>query len=224
MANALVVQWIGHIPAKDEIQVRFLAGAHVNKFSKKLKGLIDFIEFNHEFRKVLRIARIPNDTRLENDAEHSHQLALVAWYIIENDQLPLKLERILMYAMAHDLVEVYAGDTYTFDKVSQTSKKDREHKALQKIKKRFPKFKTLIKTIENYENKIDKESKFVYALDKIIPPIQVYLEDGKLWKEKKISLQDVMENKNHKIKTVPEIDIYWQEFLKEMKRLEKKLF
>ena len=37
------------------------------------------------------------------------------------------------------------------------------------------------------------------ALDKFIPPIQGYLEGGKLWKEKDLSFVGVMENKNPRI-------------------------
>src|SRR3989344_2250729 len=102
---------------------------------EKLKELMDFIEFTHEFRKVLRVARIPYDSRMENDVEHSYQLAMVAWYLIDRHKLRLNKEKVFMYALAHDLVEVYAGDTFTFDKKGNDTKHDREKKALEKIKK-----------------------------------------------------------------------------------------
>ena len=62
------------------------------------------------------------------------------------------------------------------------------------------------------------------ALDKLIPPIQIYLEDGKLFKEKNFSLEDVIEIKKGKIDLSPMINKYWQELLQELTRNKKKLF
>ncbi|OGI57587.1 hypothetical protein A3B85_00745 [Candidatus Nomurabacteria bacterium RIFCSPHIGHO2_02_FULL_37_13] len=194
------------------------------KFSKEFEQLIDFVNFTHEFREVVRIARSPHAERFENDAEHSYQLAMVAWFLIDKDKLKLNKELCFMYALAHDLVEIYAGDTYIFDKNKASSKRHREKSALLKIKRRFSHFKNLVKTIEKYESKEDEESKFIFALDKFIPPIQIYLEDGKLFHEKKISLNNVIESKERKISLSPYIDKYWQELLKEFTKNKKKLF
>lgn len=196
----------------------------MKKFSKDFKQLIDFLHFTHEFREVVRIARSPHAKQFENDTEHSYQLAMVAWFLIDQKKLKLNKELCLMYALAHDLVEVYAGDTYIFDKRKVPSKVRREHQALLKIKKRFSHFKSLVSTIEKYESKKDKESKFIYALDKIIPPLQIYMEDGKLWHEHRVTLADLFENKNSKIAVSKDVDKYWQELSKELLKNKKKFF
>ncbi len=194
------------------------------KFSPKIKNLIDFIEFNHEFREVIRVARSPNAKNFENDAEHSYQLAMVAWYLIESDKLKLNKELCFMYALAHDLVEIYAGDTYFLDNQKAESKHKREKEALLKIKKRFPRFRSLVKVIERYEKREDEESKFIYAIDKIIPPIQIYLENGKLWREQKVPFDGLMQNKNPKIALSKPVDKYWQEMKRAISKNKKKLF
>jgi putative hydrolases of HD superfamily len=196
----------------------------MRKFSKKLEGLIDFINFTHEFQEIVRVARPPHRERFENDAEHSYQLAMVAWFLIEQDKLKFNKELCFMYALTHDLVEIYAGDTYFLDHDHIQSKHEREKQALLKIKKRFPSFKILTKVIENYESKKDEESKFIYALDKIIPPIQIYTENGNLWREKQVSFVDLVENKNKKIAASKNIHKYWSELLKELTKNKKKLF
>jgi putative hydrolase of HD superfamily len=196
----------------------------MKKFSKKFEQLVDFIQFTHEFREIIRIARAPNAKRFENDTEHSYQLAMIAWFLIDQNKLKLNKELCFMYALAHDLVEVYAGDTYVLDKKRILSKHQREKNAFEKIMKRFSHFKNLTKIIEKYEERKDKESKFIYALDKLIPPIQIYLEGGKLWKEKQMSLNDVIEIKKGKIDSSPVINEYWLEILQELIRNEKKLF
>ena len=196
----------------------------MSKFSKKFNNLIDFVNFTHEFQQVIRVARIPFGDRMENDAEHSYQLAMVAWFLIDQDKLKLNKELCFMYALSHDLIEVYAGDTPVHDKKAAISKHEREEKALKEIKKRFSKFKSLISIIERYEKRIDEESKFIYALDKILPPIQCYLEGGAIWKEFGMSLQDVIDNKNHKVALSKDVNKYWKELLKELIKSQKKLF
>ena len=198
----------------------------MKKFSPKFNNLLDFIEFTHEFREVVRMAKSPLSDRLENDSEHSYQLAVVAWYIIETDKLKLNKELCFMYALAHDLVEVYAGDTYIFDGDPKRllSKERRERQALHKIEKRFSKFKTLTKVIERYEKKADEESKFIYALDKILPPIQIYMDKGKLWHERGVSYEKLVGNKHNKIKVSKPVNKYWNELLIELTKNRKKLF
>jgi uncharacterized UPF0160 family protein len=96
--------------------------------------------------------------------------------------------------------------------------------AIKKIENRFSNFKNLIRIIKKYEEKKDEESKFIYALDKIIPPIQIYLEDGKLWREKKISHEDLIKNKNSKIAQSKYVDKYWQEILERITKEKDGLF
>jgi putative hydrolases of HD superfamily len=191
---------------------------------KKFEKLIDFVKFMHEFREIVRYEGSKLGKKVETDSEHSYQVAMVAWFLIDENNLKLNKELCLMYSLAHDLVEVYAGDTFTFDKKRLSSQHKRERIALIKIKKRFPYFKNLIKIIENYENKKDKESKFVYAVDKIISPLQIYIEGGKLWHEKKVSFLEAFENKDKKIAVSSDVYKYWQELLKEFKKNKKKLF
>jgi putative hydrolase of HD superfamily len=149
---------------------------------------------------------------------------MVAWFLIEQDKLKLNKELCLMYALAHDLVEIYAGDTYAFDKQDPSIKHKKEKEALKKIKNRFKGFKTLSYIIENYEHKKDDESKFIYALDKILPPIQVYMENGLLYKQKKVGLEDVLQNKNPKIALSKNVETYWNELVKEFKKNKTKYF
>jgi len=194
------------------------------KFSKKFGQLLDFVKFNEEFRNVKRYNGSKLGRKVESSAEHSYQLATVAWFLIDQDKLKLNKELSLMYALAHDLVEIYAEDTFIFDKKKKNYKHQREEEAFKKIKKRFSKFKKLIKTIKNYEDRVDKESELIYILDKLLPPIQIYLEDGKMWHKKKVSIEKQLDYKDKMISVSPYFNKYWQELVLELKRNKKKLF
>ena len=61
--------------------------------------------------------------------------------------------------------------------------------------KEFKEFDDLHILIEQYEKKQDAESRFVYALDKIQPVLNIYTDNGRTWREKNITLQMIIDNK-----------------------------
>lgn len=138
-----------------------------------------YVRFLDEFRKIKRVMYNTGEDRLENDTEHSYQLTMAAWYIMDVYKLDLDRDLVIRYCLVHDLVEVYAGDTYIYsqDKEHFESKSQREMAALLRIQKEFPEFPDMLQLMERYEHKCDKESLFVYALDKIIPVMNMYLDN-----------------------------------------------
>ena len=153
-------------------------------------------------------------------------LAMLADYIISLENLKLDRNKVLEYCLVHDLVEAYAGDTYIYstDKEYIDSKHRREKEALEKIKIEFPEHQILIRTIEKYEVRLDEESRFVYALDKIQPVIHIYLDGGKTWKKERIGLDDLIKHKKDKVKFSPIVEKYWNELREILERNQHGLF
>jgi len=184
--------------------------------------LLKFFEFLHKSTTVERTVKLQSRDAMENNAEHSFQLALVCWYLIDYFKLKLNKELIFKYCLAHDLVEVYAGDTDPFKHSEDfiASKEEREEQALEKIGKQFPEFSSLTNIIGQYENKNDDESKFVYIIDKIAPSINTYLAKDSYYKDNNVTLEkelDWFKKKEDKIDiNLPELkDIIeaWKSFL-----------
>lgn len=190
-----------------------------------LQSLLDFTKFTHTFQKVIRTIYVTSENRNENDLEHSGQLALIGWYLIESEKLKLNKDKVIKYCLAHDLVETYAGDTflYTKNKALKNSKVQREKDALVRIKKEFPEFKELMKIIEKFEEKKDSESRFVYALDKMLPVLNIYLDSGRSWKREKVNLE-MIRTKDDKVAISPEINKVWEELVKILDSEKDKLF
>lgn len=170
-----------------------------------LDQLLDLSSFTMDFSKVERKVYKPQTESFETDSEHSFQLAMVCWYVNQKLSLGYSTEIILKYSLVHDLVEVYAGDTFFFDEKAREDKEDRERIALEKIAERFADFGEMIDSIKQYEAREDDESKFVYAMDKIIPLINIYLDSGRIWKEIGISYEKLIELKDSKVKISPEV-------------------
>lgn len=189
-----------------------------------LQSLLQFAHFTHLTHKVERVARIPGETRYANTVEHSYQLTLLAWYLIEKENLPLNKDLVIKYSLVHDLVETYAGDTYAHGTEGKDTKVQREHDAQKRIALEFPEFNDLHAHIQAYETKQDPESRFVYALDKLIDPINMYMEDGKLWHEKNITLQEVLDYKTEKIAVDPTVSKYFAELVTLLREKEGILF
>jgi len=184
---------------------------------KKLDELIEFVKFTHKFQQVKRVVYATGENRLENDAEHCFQIAMVGWYLIEKEKLKLDLNKVIKYALVHDLVEVYAGDISAFDNNSRKNKAANEKKAYKTLVRKFPKYYSLKTLIINYEIQADAESRFIYALDKLIVPINIYLDGGRSWKKEGVTLDMIIENKTKKIAVDPFLLDYLNELIKLLK-------
>jgi len=192
--------------------------------------LLEFFEFLHKSTNIKRTVKLQGKEDFENNAEHSFQLALLCWYLVDYFNLKLNRELILKYTLAHDLVEVYAGDTDPFihSKEFISSKSEREAQAIHKIESKFFGFENLIQTIKQYEEKDDDEAKFVYVVDKIVPSINTYLSADTYYKDNDVTLEkelDWFQMKENKITiSQPELKQIiegWKDFLK---KYEKDIF
>lgn len=178
-----------------------------------IKRVIELHDFLLKFQAIDRRIHLKKDGKQqrENDVEHSYFLAMMTWFLAE--YFPeLDKNRAIQFAMVHDLVEIYAGDTYIFaDKKQLESKKQREHDAFRRIEKEWLDFSDMSRTIAEYEKLDSEEAKFVYSLDKLMPVIMNVLNDGHTWKQEKITLQQLHEQKKTKAKYSTKIEPYYQQ-------------
>ncbi|MAF79910.1 hypothetical protein CL629_02395 [bacterium] len=183
-----------------------------------LKDIFRFIRFLNKYQAVERSVPVPDREILENDVEHSYQLAMIAWYVVDRKKLKLSKERIWEYSLAHDLVEVYAGDTdaHTASEEEKQSKEGREHVAFEKIKEEFPGFASLHKVIERYERREDDESKLVYVLDKILPVMNVYIASDDYYVRNGVTHEKYVEWLKGKIQNVSMSVLGFEDLVEEL--------
>jgi 5'-deoxynucleotidase YfbR-like HD superfamily hydrolase len=175
-----------------------------------LDKILSFCRLLMQFQAVERFgAEAPAGFR-ENDAEHSYSLSMMAWYLITTCELDLDANLATQYALAHDLVEVYAGDTHAFGSSSaKASKKLREDLALNMLREQYPEFPVLPDLIHAYEERQDAESRFVYALDKLIPSLMIYLNESHQYVSREISYVEVVEYVEPKVQVDSTIKAIW---------------
>lgn len=149
-----------------------------------------------DFAKVERVPFLANNGTPENDVEHSYGLAMTCWFLHPKIAPNLDLLKILQYALAHDIVEVHAGDTYAFNKELVATKHKRESEALEKINSEWKDFSDLGLFAQGYFDKVDEEARFVKAVDKILPVIMIDIGRGAdHWRELRVNLNMEIENK-----------------------------
>jgi 5'-deoxynucleotidase YfbR-like HD superfamily hydrolase len=155
------------------------AGASAQVTGEDLIALVS--ELAVPLADVRRTLVLPTDPeRQENVSEHSFTLALVACSVADAlRHRSLDVGLVAQYAIVHDLVEVYAGDTSVWaSEYDLESKPHREQAALAEISRRFDEvFPWIALTIERYELRADPEARFVYALDKVLPHVSILVAD-----------------------------------------------
>lgn len=119
---------------------------------------------------------------LESDTTHTVMLGVIGNAISNKFYPDMDHGLVSQFALIHDFVEVYAGDTPTLHITHDTffqEKEEREKLAYEKIKNEFHDiFPWISETIDKYEKLDTKEARFIKTLDKILPKLTVVLNNG----------------------------------------------
>jgi putative hydrolase of HD superfamily len=176
-----------------------------------LDNLLEFISFTHDIQRVKRAMFVKGEDTYENDSEHSYQIAMAAFYIIETNQLALDVYHVMALALVHDIIEVYAGDTPVYGShEALASKAEREAAAVKQLQDRWPQLTLLHELVAECEARVTPESKFVYALDKLVPMLNNYLDEGRSWRRQGVSFEQMLAVKRGKVDIDPTIAEYYQ--------------
>ena len=147
------------------------------KLEKQLQFLIEV----DKMKTILRQTLLVDKTRRENDAEHSWHFALMAIILYEYaDQGKVSLYRVLKMALVHDLIEIYAGDTFAYDDAGNATKEQRETEAADKLFGILPsgQGEELRALWEEFDRMETPDAMYAAALDLLQPFINNYLTEG----------------------------------------------
>src|SRR4051812_3629822 len=117
----------------------------------KLDDLMRFSRLMLRFQSIERAIRLPERRARENDVEHSYNLAMAAWYLNSSAGLGYDTDRMIRYALVHDLPEAYAGDVHAYDPEGRKGKAERERLALARILQDSPEAAEIIAVVQEYD-------------------------------------------------------------------------
>ncbi|MDO4778761.1 MAG: HD domain-containing protein [Tissierellia bacterium] len=145
-----------------------------------------FVVELEKMKSVLRRTKVLKTERRENDAEHSWHIATMSLFLSKYYKNKVNVEKVIKMLLIHDLVEIYAGDTFAYDVKANEEKHKRELLAVEKIKGQltFDNAELFENLWIEFESKITLESKFANSMDRL-QPILTNINDGNggTWRE-----------------------------------------
>lgn len=134
---------------------------------------------------VLRRTLLLDLSRRENDAEHSWHIAVMAMLFSEYAAEPVDIGRVVQMCVVHDLVEVYAGDTFAYDAAGNADKEAREKAAADQLFAMLPKEQgRMIRSLwEEFDAMESADAKYAACMDRLQPFLHNTLTDGHTWVE-----------------------------------------
>lgn len=182
------------------------------------------LKFTAEIDKmtsVLRRTMLIDKSRRENDAEHSWHIAVMAILFEKFAPTGTDISRAVKMCVVHDLVEIYAGDTFAYDINGNKSKAEREAKAADKLFGMLPEDvgKEIRLLWEEFDRMETPDAKYAACMDRIQPYLHNTLTDGHTWVEGKVSKTQVLERSGVIEETLPEV---WDWVLKNVENGVKK--
>ena len=167
---------------------------------ERLRKQIDFIIEIDKIKSVFRKSRLFDNSRFENDSEHSWHLAVMAILLSEYSNEPLDLLKVIKMVLIHDIVEIDAGDTLIYSRDNEKTD-EKELLAADRIFGLLPEDqkKDMINLWKEFEEKKSPESKFAAAIDRLEPVMQSYYNDGQSWQAYNIPAKKIL-NINGRIK------------------------
>ncbi|ELQ2335376.1 HD domain-containing protein [Vibrio vulnificus] len=148
-----------------------------------------------KLKSVLSRTRVKSaDKRLENSAEHSWHVALMALLMEEHANEPVNIGRVVKMLLLHDVVEIDAGDTFVYDAVASKQQAEKELAAAQRLFGMLPadQGEELLLLWLEFEAAQTADAKFGKALDRIIPMLLNYHNQGQSWQEHGVTRQQAL--------------------------------
>lgn len=183
-----------------------------SRFNKQIEFILEI----DKLKQIYRQTYILDTSRRENSVEHSWHIALMALLFSEYaNSNEINLFRVVKMLLVHDLVEIYAGDTFCYDEKARINQHEREVEAANRLFKFLPEdqataFESL--WIEFEECKTPS-AKFANALDRIQPLINNYYSDGLAWQKKGIKSYQIKARYYDIMEITPKLRDYASELI-----------
>ena len=179
-----------------------------------LQKQLSFIVEVDKVKNIMRRTLLIDGTRRENDAEHSWHLAIMAMLLTEYaEDKNFSLERVMKMVIVHDLVEIYAGDTFAFDVQGNIEKEEKEKLAADKLFSQLPENqgKQLRKLWEEFDEMKTPDARYAAALDRLQPFIHNLCTEGHTWVLAKVTKEQVYKRSGLSMEVLPALKPWMEE-------------
>ncbi len=174
---------------------------------EKINDLLKFTALVDRMTAIERRTLLVDKSRRENDAEHSWHIALMCMLFKDYAPEGTDIAKAVQMCIVHDLVEIYAGDTFAYDVNANVDKEQREQESADKLFSQLPENlgRELRSLWEEFDAMETKEAKYAASMDRLQPYLHNTLTDGHTWKEGKPSVEMVNKRIGIAVETIPEL-------------------
>ena len=161
--------------------------------SEELDSLLVFTAEIDKMTGVSRRTLLLDRSRRENDAEHSWHIAVMSAIFSDFAREPVDTDRAVRMCLVHDLVEIYAGDTFAYDRAGYADKAAREAAAADRVFSMLPggRGDELRALWEEFDAMETPDAKYAACMDRLQPFLHNTLTDGHTWVEGHVSRSQV---------------------------------
>ncbi|MFH4371784.1 HD domain-containing protein [Vibrio alginolyticus] len=148
-----------------------------------------------KLKSILRRTRVKSaEGRLENSGEHSWHVALMAILMEEHANAPVDICRVMKMLLIHDVVDIDAGDTFVYDTAASQEQAEKEIRAAERLFGMLPsdQEQELLALWHEFEAAQTDDAKYAKALDRLIPMLLNYHNNGQSWKEHGVSREQAL--------------------------------
>ncbi len=161
---------------------------------ERLEKQLDFIREIDKEKMIKRQNYITDCETREDDAQHAWHMAIMTLLLKDYANEDIDVLKTVTMLLIHDLVEVYAGDTYAYDEEGKKTQAEREAKAANKLYGLLPEDQgEYLKNLwYEFEEQKTPEARFARTMDCFQPLILNDATDGRAWKEHGVKRSQVL--------------------------------
>ena len=154
--------------------------------------VISFVLELEKLKAVERRIKPLGQTRFENSAEHSWQVALLAMSLIPYASEEVDAATVVKMLLLHDIVEIDTGDKFAYD----ANHLDTENETIA-AKRIFALLPTetgeeLLQVWMAFEHGDSPESRFAKGIDRLMPVLQNLNNEGQSWVSYGITVEQIV--------------------------------
>lgn len=166
---------------------------------KDIKQQLQFLIETDALKGVERRTSPIGQTRRENSAEHSWQVALAALLFADHASQEIDLLRVLKMLLIHDIPEVDVGDVFHYDKDSTDGLHARERAATERLCALLPASQraALLGLWDEFEARETPAARYAAAVDRFMAFVMNANNDGGTWVEHALSARQVLDKNAH---------------------------
>lgn len=174
-----------------------------------MQNIIRFILEADKLKSITRQNKPIGQTRHENAAEHSWQIALLGLSMKRFAKPEVDVERAVKMLLLHDIGEIDTGDTIIYAQIDWQAEKEKELAAVKRIFSLLQHPETEQEFLDlwlEFEHKLTPTAQFANALDRAMPPLLNLAENGQSWVANGITYEQVVKRIREPIESVfPEL-------------------